>query len=1007
MAWFRYLAIFPGLSGPVPILAFVVLFGGLAVGSLWLGARADRFEYPLLFFGLLEVGLGLYALAFPYCFEAARHAGTAMAREWTPGGAAFAGLKLGFLLLTAFLPAGLFGGTLPAVFRRMTLTETTRCRQAGRLYSLVGFGASMGILLGELWLVPVHGLASAVRTAALLNLAAGGIAMAWSRQVEPVAPSVREPHGGMPGAPARTLEWRLTVLAVTAAGFVVMLYGTAWTRLSALVWGPTASAFGILGTVFFLGLATGAAVIGPRMPRLNPLDAMAWGALGTGAAVLVSMLYYGDLPIRVDQMQNLLDRSEAVYPMNQGLQGAIGLVVLFPPTVLLGMTMPLALRITLRSTENPGCRMGRAFAFHVLGAMTGASLTGSAVLPHIGLAGTFALGVAVNVTAGLVILSRRSPVYFRLSWLGSAVLAAGFLTIAAVAIEPAWQKSMHRSPRASRRENSSRNSRSAEAVLKYHRDGAAGTVALWLNPSQDGAELTLFVNGRVRYSSQAHFRTQRLAGHIPLLLRPNSRRIAVVGLGAGMTCHAILTHSAPTRIDVVEPSSELIAAAGMLSARHENALKNPKVRLIREAPRLYLDLDRGLYDVIISQTSAPGIYDMYGMATREYFLSCRDRLAEDGLMVHPVDIEATLEAGMDCRLATFSSVFPHVSIWTGEHGELIWVGSAAPIEFHPDRIRDEFKEPEVARDLDTIDILRPAAFLMAELISQHNGFFIAPHDTPVHSDYQPILEPISARGLFQGTPATRWRDFIENALPRARTFFADYLESHPLTLGDLKALALVATEFGNLPPSLLYSVTAKWSNDHPEDLLPLELLERLDQLDFLPEFQAEQYHPRRETLIERVESDPFPLRSYAKALVAVYRNRRSVFHRPPSEELATIVDALLAGDPEYASLYRLQLAEIAWDHGEKEKSVELALDAFKPRPENQGTLHNILDPRAPYIALTRIIEFYLQHDRIRDAWTMSREAVLSHYVGPLAPRRDPWLELACRKADYAYSLLTR
>src|SRR5258708_38545338 len=56
VVWARYLALFLGHTGYAVVAVLAVFFGGLALGNLWLGARAGPIGRPPGFYRWLENG---------------------------------------------------------------------------------------------------------------------------------------------------------------------------------------------------------------------------------------------------------------------------------------------------------------------------------------------------------------------------------------------------------------------------------------------------------------------------------------------------------------------------------------------------------------------------------------------------------------------------------------------------------------------------------------------------------------------------------------------------------------------------------------------------------------------------------------------------------------------------------------------------------------------------------------------------------------------------------------
>src|SRR6266567_7824371 len=120
IVWARYLALFLGHTSYAVVAVLVAFMGGLALGNIWLGARADRVRRPLALYAWLEIGIAVYAVFFPYYYDWCDEAYVGLARSWQLGGAGLLGLKFGFSLLTILLPTVLMGGTLPVMTRLVT-----------------------------------------------------------------------------------------------------------------------------------------------------------------------------------------------------------------------------------------------------------------------------------------------------------------------------------------------------------------------------------------------------------------------------------------------------------------------------------------------------------------------------------------------------------------------------------------------------------------------------------------------------------------------------------------------------------------------------------------------------------------------------------------------------------------------------------------------------------------------------------------------------------------------
>jgi len=58
--WFKYLSLFLGNTTYAQTVVLTAFMGGLAIGSAMWGRRADKLSRPLVLYGMLELGIGIY-----------------------------------------------------------------------------------------------------------------------------------------------------------------------------------------------------------------------------------------------------------------------------------------------------------------------------------------------------------------------------------------------------------------------------------------------------------------------------------------------------------------------------------------------------------------------------------------------------------------------------------------------------------------------------------------------------------------------------------------------------------------------------------------------------------------------------------------------------------------------------------------------------------------------------------------------------------------------------------
>src|SRR5688572_28077473 len=120
VAWARYLALFLGHTSYAVVAVLVAFMGGLAIGNALLGSMADRAEKPLALYGWLEVGIAVYAVAFPLYYEVCHDLYIGAARHFPGGGTPLLLLKFLFSFLTIVIPTTLMGATFPVLTKFVT-----------------------------------------------------------------------------------------------------------------------------------------------------------------------------------------------------------------------------------------------------------------------------------------------------------------------------------------------------------------------------------------------------------------------------------------------------------------------------------------------------------------------------------------------------------------------------------------------------------------------------------------------------------------------------------------------------------------------------------------------------------------------------------------------------------------------------------------------------------------------------------------------------------------------
>ncbi|UCF68169.1 MAG: fused MFS/spermidine synthase, partial [Acidobacteriota bacterium] len=387
VVWSRHLKLLFGSTTLAISTILVTYMLGLGLGALAGGWISDRLRNGVRVYGLLEIGVGVYALAVPLLLQIIGALSTTALTSgsfWPVTLARFAG-SLGLMLL----PTLAMGATLPVLVETLVADKRIMGERVGLLYGINTAGAVIGVLLATFLLFPRLGLAWSNRVGAGLDIAAGLIAAAL---IAPRAVRTREERRQhakkkrtRPAAASNVTApaWVLIGLVSYAlVGFTALVYEVTWTRTLSMVLGSSIYAFSAMLAAFLGGIALGSLAARRWIDRMRDLwfaYAVSLGLLGLLA--LGTMTGFGRLP---DAFLAIVRRG--------GLEGSsmitasfvLSSLVMIGPTLVLGWLFPLASRAIAEAGEGVGWAVGATYFANTIGSALGAFAGGFLLIPLIG-----------------------------------------------------------------------------------------------------------------------------------------------------------------------------------------------------------------------------------------------------------------------------------------------------------------------------------------------------------------------------------------------------------------------------------------------------------------------------------------------------------------------------------------------------------------------------------------------------------------------------------------------
>lgn len=768
LAWQRHLNLLFGVSTLSVSAVLAAFMGGLALGALLFGRRADAAARPLRLYAMLEAGIGVSGLLVPPALAAVTAIYPGVHHTLGVGLWGGAWLRFGLSLLVLGVPTTLMGGTLPVMGRLALRRDGTPSSAFSLLYGVNTLGAVLGALLTGFVLLRLCGLQETIFFAAAVSFTVAVMATLADRRETAGA-------GVTPGTPVDPMPWPVLACAA-ASGASCMGLEVAWTRVLGILTSNSAYGFALLLTVLLSGLALGSLVLwcGKNLHR-DPWKTLTLCQWLLAGVTLMSLPYFRATP---EWLVRWCDGTSAarVFVGELALTGA----ALFVPALLMGTGLPLLVAAGARDRCRFGACLGCLSAVNTLGAVIGAFLGGFILIPWLGIRATLGLFVLTALAVGLYAWLRasRPSLTWRCLVAGAVLAAAG----AGWTVVPdgGYYKSIVAAPRR----------------LLYYREGNSATVAV----VQEGNGVrTVLVDGQpVAGTGAMSVVDQKMLAHLPLLLHPAPQRALTVGFGSGGTSYSMTLHGID--VDCVEIEAAVPGAAAWFESENHGVLGRPHYRLVVDDVRSWLRVTPDCYDVIATDCTNVQYRSNGDLYTVDYFRLMKGRLRPDGLAAAWVPANGIDPADLKTLLRSFREVFPHTSVWymnTLPTDFLIVIGSPGPLAIDLERLRERMQKPAVAADLAAVGLADPCRLLYTFLAADEDLDRYLGRG-PLNTDDRPVLSYSTYGAGFRATIKTNLVELLACRSDVARfvrhgesegVMLRHYAASNEVLLGHVALLA--------------------------------------------------------------------------------------------------------------------------------------------------------------------------------------------------------------------------
>ena len=695
VVWFKQLQFVLGSSTLSVSVSVASFFFGLSTGSFVGGRLAERLGHPLRAYAGLEVLLAATAVGVTLFLRSWATWVSILGDLLAPGSATALPVSVA-VSFAALLPATmLMGATMPVMARWLVDQPATIAARVGELYAVNTLGAATGCAVVGYIGIAVLGVTGSALAAAGVDVMVGLAALGLSAGVgEHRGREVADPTESLP------VDHPIVLGAVFAtSGFVAIAYEVLWFRVLLNYSGQSVYAFSGMLTVYLLGLVTGSVIcarwLAPRKELLLPAFALSQVLLAALAMVSVAVLGRARLLTQLAP-PFLTDTSSWLGESPSFL--LLCVLVVFPPTVVLGVTFPIASELTIRGLKGLSARLGALYAANTLGGVAGSLATGFILLPWLGSFASFVVMSALNVLLAVVTVAsqsslRRDRARIRQVALGAIVLCVGY-----GALGPQWLRAALSAFEGARVLEFAETRDATYTVLEY---------------PEFGRYQQIVVNGK-SYANNRPEGHRYMAGlaHIPTLLHPAPRSALVICIGTGTTVGSLTMWPDLERITAVDLSLEVFRFAPYFSERmNHRYYADPRVRMVVADGRHFLLTSHETWDVMTFEPPPPHDAGIVNLYSEDFYSVAKGHLAPGGILAQwvPVDIERG-EVWRQMMRALLHS-FPHVSLWVTNRMEGIAIASNQPLAIDMGELSRRMRTEGVRQDLGAIGITSAAHLL--------------------------------------------------------------------------------------------------------------------------------------------------------------------------------------------------------------------------------------------------------------------------------------------------------
>lgn len=180
------------------------------------------------------------------------------------------------------------------------------------------------------------------------------------------------------------------------------------------------------------------------------------------------------------------------------------------------------------------------------------------------------------------------------------------------------------------------------------------------------SDYRLYLNNNLQFSSADEYRYHEALVHPAMAIAKNVSNVLVLGGGDGLAVREILKYKDVkkiTLVDLDEGMTKLFKTNTVLTRFNQNALNNPKVRVLNKDAYIWAKATKEKFDVVIIDFPDPSNYSLGKLYSLNFYKTVQQLLNKDAVVVIQTTSPYFAPKSFWCINKTMMQVFPQVDAY--------------------------------------------------------------------------------------------------------------------------------------------------------------------------------------------------------------------------------------------------------------------------------------------------------------------------------------------------------